>query len=1032
MVSTTATRTPASCVRCSNRSRCHLASLEGREGPLAQVDIVVAAAEPVDDRADAAAGATPEPTFEPAFEQAAEPARVALQLGLHGRVHAAMLQGRTAPLHSFSLTLESAEPLADLTLEITAEPPLIVPSQVAIQALQPGETIDLGPRRIASFLRYDHGVMRALTESAKGTVHARLVDRTGATLSETSADWTVLPIDAWSGLGALPELLAAFVLPNDSAVTPVLTAAAAHLDAATGSDALDGYQAKDPIRALRIAESIYAAIAGAGITYANPPASFEIEGQRVRFPAKIASTRLATCLDLALWAAAALEQVGLHPLIVLTEGHATVATWLTERTFSSPVVDERARFMKRVELAEIVVFDPTCATSSDPVSFEDARARAAECLDQADGFLAVIDVKRARLGGVAPLWMLTEGGAPPQPGGVGAAAGTTDRGASARDLDAEVAAYLEAERRRQREDETPDTRLDRWLRQLLDLTMRNRLLSATSRSKRVLPLLAASVGAIEDRLAAGKSFSIKPAPPEIAGVAEPTDADLAPIQGLLQSGAESGHLYAALGKDDLAERLLNLYREARTAREEGGSNSLYLAIGFLNFRETKQSGKVRRAPLLLIPLELKRQSTRKGYTLVLGADEPRVNVTLLEYLRRDHEIDVTGLDPLPTDENGIDVPLVLRIFKTAIKDEDGWEIDETLQVGLYSFAKYLLWRDLKDREASLRENDLARHLIDRPSEPYPERTPLPDPVQLDETVSAAEVFAPLSYDSTQLSAILAAAEGATMVLEGPPGTGKSQTITNLIAHSIAHGKTVLFVSEKMAALDVVYRRLGALGLGPACLELHSNKANKKAVLAQFKEALDAGRVRGAGRPAVGRDRRGRGRGARPIEPARRRDARGAPGRCERARAGRTGQRRGTGAAAGDRPRGPARAGRGGARAEACRPRRDGRARRRTARRSGAPAPARGTGRDVAALRIRVARRPARLRRPRRGVRRARHRPARRPRHGRRVRPGQRGGLGRRRGPVCRGHRGGAAALAGFRVAGRPHAARRCGRRARGR
>ena len=105
----------------------------------------------------------------------------------------------------------------------------------------------------------------------------------------------------------------------------------------------------------------------------------------------------------------------------------------------------------------------------------------------------------------------------------------------------------------------------------------------------------------------------------------------------------------------------------------------------------------------------------------------------------------------------------------------------------------------------------------------------------------------MSYDSSQLSAILGAAAGATMVLEGPPGTGKSQTITNLIAHSIGAGKSVLFVSEKMAALDVVQRRLDRLGLGPACLELHSNKANKKAVLAQFKEALDAGRVRGARR-----------------------------------------------------------------------------------------------------------------------------------------------------------------------------------------
>ena len=377
--------------------------------------------------------------------------------------------------------------------------------------------------------------------------------------------------------------------------------------------------------------------------------------------------------------------------------------------------------------------------------------------------------------------------------------------------------------------------------------MRNRLLAAPTRTKRVLPLLAANAGAIEDRLSDGKSFRVRAAPTEIAGIPEPTIQDLEPIKGLLEAGAKSGDLYAPLDESALAERLLHVYREARTAREEGGSNSLYLAIGFLVYRETKQSGKERRAPLLLVPLEIKRKSARKGFELTIGADEPRVNVTLLEYLRRDHDIDAAGLDPLPTDDHGIDVPLVLRIFKSAIKDKDDWRVEEELQVGLYSFAKYLLWSDLKDREAALRENALARHLIERPSESFPEAVAVPDPSALDDEVSAADVFAPLSYDSTQLAAILAAANGATMVLEGPPGTGKSQTITNLVAHSIAHGKTVLFVSEKMAALDVVYKRLGALGLGAACLELHSNKANKKAVLAQFAEAIEAGRVRGSKR-----------------------------------------------------------------------------------------------------------------------------------------------------------------------------------------
>lgn len=766
-----------------------------------------------------------------------------VEIEVHGRVHAAMLTGRSTPLYSATVVARGEALQEGLTLEVTSDPPLIVPSLLSLPRLEPESPLELGPRRIASFLRIDHGVLRGLTEVAGGTVQARVLNDDGAAIASCTRPWAVHPVDSWTGLGEMPELLAAFVLPNDPAVDGLTAQVAARMAGLVEGAALDGYQSRDPLRALRAVEAVHGALCGLSLTYANPPASFESAGQRIRFPSKIIATRLATCLDLALLAAAMLEQAGLHAVLVLTEGHAMVAAWLVDKTFQAPVLDERPRFMKRVELAEIVVFDPVVAAAQPARDFEEARAAAAERLAAADEFQLVIDVQRARLGGVRPLWMIDEGAtAPPLDFGrdPGDAVG-------ARDLDAEVAAYLEAERRRQRLEESPATRLDRWLRQLLDLTMRNRLLNASATSKRVLPLLAVDVGAIEDRLSAGKAYRVLPAPTELDGIREPSPDDLVPIAGLLASGADSGKLYSSLRTGELEDRILNLYREARTAREEGGSSSLYLAIGFLVYRETKQSTKERRAPLLLVPLELKRQSARKGYSLEMGADEPRVNVTLLEYLRRDHDIDVAGLDPLPEDENGVDVPLVLRIVKNAIKDEDHWRVEETLQIGLYSFAKYLLWRDLKDRAGDLRSNALVEHLIEHPGEPYPDPVQIPDPKSLDGRVGAAEVFAPLSYDSTQLSAILGVAAGATMVLEGPPGTGKSQTITNLIAHTIATGKTVLFVSEKMAALDVVQRRLEGLGLGPACLELHSNKANKKAVLAQFKAALDAGRVRGARR-----------------------------------------------------------------------------------------------------------------------------------------------------------------------------------------
>ncbi|WP_159189817.1 AAA domain-containing protein, partial [Escherichia coli] len=92
-------------------------------------------------------------------------------------------------------------------------------------------------------------------------------------------------------------------------------------------------------------------------------------------------------------------------------------------------------------------------------------------------------------------------------------------------------------------------------------------------------------------------------------------------------------------------------------------------------------------------------------------------------------------------------------------------------------------------------------------------------------------------DSSQHSALIDAIRGQNLVIEGPPGSGKSQTITNLIAAALLNGKKVLFVAEKMAALEVVKRRLDRAGLGQFCLELHSHKTHKRKVLDDINARL---------------------------------------------------------------------------------------------------------------------------------------------------------------------------------------------------
>ena len=195
---------------------------------------------------------------------------------------------------------------------------------------------------------------------------------------------------------------------------------------------------------------------------------------------------------------------------------------------------------------------------------------------------------------------------------------------------------------------------------------------------------------------------------------------------------------------------------------------------------------------------------------------------------------------MPRDESGIDVPLIFEIMRRKVREVSGFEVVEELALSTFSFAKYLMWKDLVDRTDQLRQDRLVKHLVDGATETYGDKVDdtLIAPEEIDRRRLPRDLLTPLPADSSQLAAVLAASQGRDFVLVGPPGTGKSQTITNIIAQCLGEAKTVLFVAEKAAALDVVHRRLRATGLGDAVLELHSNKTDRKSVLSQLGRGWD--------------------------------------------------------------------------------------------------------------------------------------------------------------------------------------------------
>ena len=291
--------------------------------------------------------------------------------------------------------------------------------------------------------------------------------------------------------------------------------------------------------------------------------------------------------------------------------------------------------------------------------------------------------------------------------------------------------------------------------------------------------------------------------------------------------------------EDFQKRLLNTYYTARTAIEEQGVNTLYLALGMLQWYESESSDILRHAPLILIPVEIDRASVRARFRIRYTEEDIGTNLSLQEKFKDEFGIQFPDL-PDADDLEQSNIQSYYQTVDAAINGLKRWSVDETaIALGFFSFAKFLMYRDLDT--ANWPNDFLSQHPVLQPllttGFQEPEST-IPDDAKIDEHLNPTEVNHVVDADSSQALAIHDVSQGRNLVIQGPPGTGKSQTITNLIAEAISKGKRVLFVAEKMAALEVVKRNLDKVGLGGACLELHSHKMNKKAVVDELKRILE--------------------------------------------------------------------------------------------------------------------------------------------------------------------------------------------------
>ncbi|HEY8443599.1 MAG TPA: DUF4011 domain-containing protein [Clostridia bacterium] len=672
-------------------------------------------------------------------------------------------------------------------------------------------------------IEFEYDYLVSLTETTKSEVVLKITAQGGEIFSQRN-DITILPYDYWTGAQFYPELLAGFVNPDGIDDKSVLKDALGYLKKWRKANTFIAYQGEAD-RVLSEAAAVYCALKDRKLKLHHIKDNRDL-GQRINVTDAL-KAKTATITEAALIYAGLLEKNGLNPILAVFEKYVLAGAWLSDNTFSDCVGDDLTVLTKKSALGELFLIDTKHLDQEFNVDFNTSLDWAKEPLASEDKFLYFIDIKRCRLSFINPMpkrvwdngWRLEQ---------------------KYQDLSG-----LKPKKIKVFPVQTFDEPLSKqkyWERKLLDLTLKNSLLNFKV-TKNVLPVLADSMPNLAACFCNGVEYDILPIMKEAQDMTVNYDinqgAKISSIfYKLLGKELSKAKIRAALDENHLKTAITNIYRKYKYSIEENGVCTLYLAIGLLKWYDTDRAERPLYAPLILIPVDLIRKSAKR-YILKARDDESHFNITLLEMLRQQYSLEAGGLDPLPkTFQNAIDVQSVFNIVRKLVMNQHGWDIIEESYISNFSFSGIVMWYDIRNRLNSLEKTPIVKGLIT--GIPF-NKTSL-EVNDIDERWLKDEIILPIEADSSQLEAIYYANKDMSFVLHGPPGTGKSQTITNIIANALLKGKRVLFVAEKMAALSVVKNRLEEIGIGDFCLELHSDKTNKKEVLENLKKTSEIVKV----------------------------------------------------------------------------------------------------------------------------------------------------------------------------------------------
>ena len=718
---------------------------------------------------------------------------------------------------SFRIFNRAEENESGITVSITGSTELILPAEITVDEIPHESSIEVS---VGNLLNPKY--LADLDAPAPCTVKIELLKGKDVICS-LNASVEALPIDYWSGLTGNVEMLASLVRPKLADCQKILAEAGLQLKTWGYSSEWSGYAGNDKNGVRNASASIYAAIRHLNIEREDG-GDLTADVHTADISSLIAKKR-ATPLELALFAASCFEATKLNPVIVIGKKKVGVGVWLYESCFSSPVQDDMSLVEKYVAdgVNNLAVFDADDLFAHKNASFTTSSSHFSSCLASGE-FEICIDVKRCRIGGIFPLPLKIK----------------TKSGYEL--LDDKQLSYSEKPRdffdASKYEFERTASKDKAWQRRLLDLSLKNNLLNF--RYKRdCLHILSSDLSGFCARLEGRDKYKLNPLQMPIKD-AEYFGGNLGNTEELVALEMKSGVVRCYSDQEGLNDIAGALIRKSRSAEEETGTKTLYLAFGFLKWR-SKTDSSDKYAPIALLPVNVKR--TKTAGVWIEAGDEYEVNTTLLEFLKQEFGIDIRGVEG-----KGLLPKEILAVFRAKTANLKGWYVYEDIYLAQFTFARYAMWADVKNNISEYKKNPLIAGLLSNTNSLTQNKL---SGVSEDKS-NPCSVIVPLPCDSTQYAAVAESAKGTTFVLHGPPGTGKSQTITNIIANALYAGKRVLFVAEKQAALQVVKKRLSDIGIGDFCLELHSGKVDKGEVVRIIENTLslsgstDGDKFKGAG------------------------------------------------------------------------------------------------------------------------------------------------------------------------------------------